>query len=190
MSKDGRMDRAANDKPYNVLFLCTGKLGAFRSWPRRFLNRLGQGRFKAYSAGSHPAGAINMQTLSLLQRMNYSTEGIALEKLGRVRRARCARRSISFSRSAIRRLRRSAPTGRASRLTAHWGLPDPAAAEGSDAERALAFADAFRMLNNRIFDLRLAPPSQPGRGCPLQDRPGCDRKKRSPAREEGLTASP
>lgn len=174
------MDRAANDKPYNVLFLCTGN-SARSIMAEALLNRLGQGRFKAYSAGSHPAGAINTQTLSLLQRMNYSTEGMRSKSWDEFATPGAPPLDFVFT-VCDQAAQEECPYWPGQPMTAHWGLPDPAAAEGSDAERALAFADAFRMLNNRI-SIFVSLPLRSLDELSLQDRLDAIGKT-VPAREE------
>jgi protein-tyrosine-phosphatase len=136
------------DHAYNVLFLCTGN-SARSIMAEAILNRIGRGRFHGFSAGSHPKGQIHPYTLDLLKRLNYDV-GSARSKSW-----------LEFSASDAPRLdfvftvcdaaaAEPCPVWPGQPMTAHWGIPDPAAATGNEAELRLAFADAYRMLNNRI----------------------------------------
>jgi arsenate reductase len=131
----------AMSEPYNVLFLCTGN-SARSILAEAILNRVGAGKFKAYSAGSHPKGAVHPYTLQLLKSLNF-------EGLGRICGARRAGDEFRFH-GLRQRGKRILPRMAGQPMTAHWGVPDPAEVEGTDAEKHLAFADAYRMLNNRI----------------------------------------
>ena len=132
----------------NVLFLCTGN-SARSILAEAIMNRAGAGRFKAYSAGSHPKGAVNSHALDLLKRLDYDVTklrskpwdefaGEGAPKLDFV---------ITVCDNAAGEI---CPLWPGQPMSAHWGMPDPAAAQGSHAEIALAFADTYRMLNNRL----------------------------------------
>lgn len=136
------------DKTYNVLFLCTGN-SARSIIAEAILNRVGQGKFKAYSAGSHPKGEVHPFTLQLLKGLNHDT-GFARSKNWDEFAASGAPRMDFVFTVCDSAAAETCPVWPGQPMTAHWGLPDPAAAEGTDAERHLAFDDAYRMLNNRI----------------------------------------
>jgi protein-tyrosine-phosphatase len=135
------------DRIHNVLFLCTGN--AVRSiMAEALLNHLGKGRFRAYSAGSHPAGAPDPLALALLERSRIPTEGLRSKSWDEFRGPDAPRFDFVFT--VCDQARETCPAWPGQPMTAHWGVPDPSAVEGSDAERALAVAEAFRMLNTRI----------------------------------------
>jgi len=138
-------------KPYNVLFLCTGN--SCRSiMAEAIMNRVGNGKFKAYSAGSHPTGAVNPHALALLERMNHPTKELwskPWDVFTRSRNPDAPELDFVFTvcDSAAGEM---CPVWPGQPMSAHWGLPDPARFQGADAETAVVFADAYRMLNNRI----------------------------------------
>src|ERR1700687_975464 len=140
---------------YNVLFLCTGN-SARSIIAEAILNRAGRGHFKAFSAGSHPKGKINPRTLDLLRKFNYDVSTLRSKSWGEFAQARAPELDLVFT-VCPPPAAESAPLWPGQPITAHWGIPDPAAAEGGEAEIALAFKDAYRMLNRRI-DLFLALP--------------------------------
>jgi arsenate reductase (thioredoxin) len=140
---------------YNVLFLCTGN-SARSIIAEAILNREGHGRFKAFSAGSHPKGTVNPRTLDLLRKFNYDVSTLRSKSWGEFAQAGSPDLDFVFT-VCDDAAGESCPLWPGQPITAHWGIPDPAAALGSEAEIALAFKDAYRMLNRRI-DLFLALP--------------------------------
>jgi protein-tyrosine-phosphatase len=138
-------------RPYNVLFLCTGN--SCRSiLAEAILNRAGAGRFKAYSAGSHPIGAVNPHAVDLLRRMHHPTEGLwskPWDVFARDRNPEAPELDFVFT-VCDNAAGETCPVWPGQPMTAHWGVPDPAAFVGGEAETAVAFADTYRMLNNRI----------------------------------------
>jgi arsenate reductase len=140
---------------YNVLFLCTGN-SARSIIAEAILNREGRGRFKAFSAGSHPNGTINPRTLDLLRKFNYDVSTLRSKSWAEFAQAGAPDLDFVFT-VCDNAAGESCPLWPGQPITAHWGIPDPAAAQGSEAEIALAFKDAYRMLNRRI-DLFLALP--------------------------------
>ncbi|MCC0034456.1 MAG: arsenate reductase ArsC [Hoeflea sp.] len=136
------------DKVYNVLFLCTGN-SARSILAEAIMNRVGQGRLKAYSAGSQPKGEVHPYTLDLLRQMNFDT-GFARSK-DWDEFAQPGAPELDFVFTVYdNAANESCPVWPGQPMTAHWGVPDPAAAEGTEAEKRLAFAEAYRMLNARI----------------------------------------
>jgi len=133
---------------HNVLFLCTGN-SARSILAESILNRLGATRFRAYSAGSHPKGAVHPFALDLLRRLNYPTENLRSKSWDEFARTGAPALDFVFT-VCDNAANEVCPIWPGQPMTAHWGVPDPAAAGGSEAERRLAFADAYRMLNNRI----------------------------------------
>ena len=138
-----------------MLFLCTGN-SARSIIAEAILNRAGSGRFKAFSAGSHPKGKINPHTLDLLRKFNYDVSTLRSKSWAEF--AKPAAPDLDFVFTVCDNAAGEAcPLWPGQPITAHWGIPDPAAATGSEAEIALAFKDAYRMLNRRI-ELFLALP--------------------------------
>lgn len=133
---------------FNVLFLCTGN-SARSVFAESILNRLGAGRFRAFSAGSHPKGAVHPFVLDLLERLNYPTRNLRSKSWDEFAQAGAPALDFVFT-VCDNAANEICPLWPGQPMTAHWGVPDPAAAEGSEAERRLAFAEAYRMLNNRI----------------------------------------
>lgn len=136
------------DAPLNVLFLCTGN--AARSIiAEAIVNREGRGRFRAWSAGSHPKGAVNPNTIRLLESLRYKTGGFRSKSWDEFEGPDAPKLDFVFT-VCDDAAAEVCPVWPGQPMTAHWGVPDPAAAQGSSSEIALAFADAYRMLNNRI----------------------------------------
>ena len=135
--------------PYNVLFLCTGN-SARSIMAEALLNYWGQGRFRAFSAGSQPKGQVHPLTLETLERATCRRSGAAQQELERVLRTGRARSWTSSSRCAATRPRSSVPYWPGQPMTAHWGIDDPAAVEGTQEEQARAFQRALRELDARI----------------------------------------
>jgi len=142
------MKIVSNTAPLNVLFLCTGN-SARSIMAEVVLNRLGRGKFKGYSAGSQPAGAVNPVALRVLEQAHYDTPGLRSKSWEEFARPEAPKLDFVFT-VCDNAAKEVCPIWPGQPMTAHWGLPDPAKAEGSEAERHLAFADALRMLTNRI----------------------------------------
>jgi protein-tyrosine-phosphatase len=135
-------------KPFNVLFLCTGN-SARSIIGEAILNREGRGKFRAFSAGSRPRGSVHPDTLDLLRKLNYDVSGLRSKSWSEFARPDAPQLDFVFT-VCDDAAAEACPVWPGQPMTAHWGVPDPAAATGSEAEVRLAFADAFRMLNNRI----------------------------------------
>ncbi len=136
------------DKAYNVLFICTGN-SARSILAEAILNREGRGRFRAFSAGSHPKGAVHPYALDLLRRTNHPVADLCSKSWDAFAAPGAPRLDFAFT-VCDNAAGEVCPVWPGQPMTAHWGLPDPAAAEGSEAERRAAFAEAYRMLANRI----------------------------------------
>lgn len=136
------------ETPLNVLFLCTGN-SARSIIAEAVMNREGRGRFRAFSAGSHPKGEVNPHALSLLKGLGYATDGLRSKSWAEFERPDAPRLDFVFT-VCDDAAAEICPVWPGRPTTAHWGLPDPAAATGSPAEIALAFAEAYRMIRNRI----------------------------------------
>lgn len=135
-------------KTYNVLFICTGN-SARSIIAECILNRLGQGRFKAYSAGSNPAGRVNPNALTLLRRLNYPIESLRSKSWAEFAAPSPIVLDFVFT-VCDNAAGEACPVWPGQPMSAHWGLPDPGAVQDSAAEIAAAFNETCRMLNNRI----------------------------------------
>lgn len=136
---------------HNVLFLCTGN-SARSILAESILNRLGAGRFTAFSAGSMPTGVVNPHAIRLLERFNYPTAGLrskSWEEFDRAHNPDAPELNFVFT-VCDNAAGEVCPIWPGQPMTAHWGVPDPAAVEGSTAEIAAAFADIYGRLHNRL----------------------------------------
>lgn len=136
------------DRPYNVLFLCTGN-SARSIMAEAILNREGRGNFRAFSAGSQPKGQVHPFALDLLQKLNYDISGFRSKSWHEFSGPEAPPLDFVFT-VCDNAAGEACPFWPGQPMTAHWGVPDPASATGSVAEVRLAFADTFRMLSNRI----------------------------------------
>jgi protein-tyrosine-phosphatase len=135
-------------EPLTVLFLCTGN-SARSIMAESILNRLGAGKFRAYSAGSDPAGKVNPLTLNILRKTNYDVSKLRSKSWDEFATPGAPKLDFVFT-VCDDAANEVCPIWPGQPMTAHWGLPDPAKAQGTDAERAFAFDDCMRMLNQRI----------------------------------------
>jgi arsenate reductase (thioredoxin) len=142
------MSAAIAERPFNVLFLCTGN-SARSIMAEAILNKLGMGKFRAYSAGSEPRGQVHPETVRLLESLGYETAGFRSKSWGEFARPEAPTLDFVFT-VCDDAAGETCPLWPGQPMTAHWGIPDPAAATGSAAEIALAFKDAYRMLHQRI----------------------------------------
>ena len=142
------MSDAAHRKPFNVLFLCTGN-SARSIMAEAILSREGRGMFRAFSAGSQPKGTVHPYARDLLRKLNFDTERLRSKNWNEFAGPDAPKLDFVFT-VCDNAAAEACPFWPGQPMTAHWGVPDPAAATGNDAEIHLAFADAFRMLNNRI----------------------------------------
>jgi protein-tyrosine-phosphatase len=136
-----------SNRPYNVLFLCTGN-SARSIMAEAILNKVGAGRFRAYSAGSQPRGRVHPETIRLLQSLGYDTSSFRSKSWNEFT---AGARELDFVFTVCDSAAAEVcPLWPGQPMTAHWGVPDPAEATGAPAEFALAFKDAYRMLGQRI----------------------------------------
>ena len=137
-----------SEQPFNTLFLCTGN-SARSIMAEAILNKIGKGKFKAYSAGSQPKGEVNPRTIELLRSLGYDTSGFRSKSWNEFARPGAPPLDFVFT-VCDNAAGEACPVWPGQPMTAHWGVPDPAEAQGSDAEIALAFEDSYRMLQRRI----------------------------------------
>ena len=132
----------------NVLFLCTGN-SARSILAEAFLNSAGRGRFRGLSAGSHPAGKVNPLALELLEKHGISTAGLRSKSWDEFAMAGAPELHFVFT-VCDNAAGEACPFWPGQPVTAHWGVPDPAAVQGSDEEKRKAFMAAFGQLSTRI----------------------------------------
>lgn len=136
------------DRIYNVLFLCTGN-SARSILAESAMNKLGGGRFRGFSAGSFPKGAVNPDALALLQRIGYPTEGLRSKSWEEFSQPEAPQMDFVFT-VCDDAAGESCPVWLGHPVTAHWGIEDPSHVEGSDIERERAFVTALHYLENRL----------------------------------------
>jgi protein-tyrosine-phosphatase len=141
------MTSRSGDSPFNVLFVCTGN-SARSIIAEAVLNKLGKGKFRAWSAGSQPKGEVNPRTLELLQERGYDTAGLRSKSWDEFAKPGAPKFDFIFT-VCDGAAGESCPLW-PGRITAHWGIPDPATVEGTPAQVRQAFADAYRTLAERI----------------------------------------
>lgn len=135
-------------KPFNVLFLCTGN-SARSIMAEAIIGRVGLGKFVGYSAGSHPKGEVHPFTLNLLSRMNFDVSRMRSKGWDEFGEPGAPELDFVFT-VCDDAANQECPVWPGQPMSAHWPIPDPVKFVGDDTQRALAFADAYRMLFNRI----------------------------------------
>jgi arsenate reductase len=133
---------------FNTLFLCTGN-SARSVIAEAILNKLGAGRFRAYSAGSQPKGKVNPNTIVLLSGLGYDTSAFRSKSWSEFAKPGAPALDFVFT-VCDNAAGEVCPVWPGQPMTAHWGVPDPAEATGTAAEIAFAFKDVYRMLHRRI----------------------------------------
>jgi protein-tyrosine-phosphatase len=136
------------NQPLNVLFLCTGN-SARSILAEAYLNSAGGLRLRAYSAGSHPAGKVNPFAVELLQKRGISTEGLRSKSWDEFASLGAPPLDFVFT-VCDNAAGEACPLWPGQPVTAHWGVPDPAAVAGSDEDKRRAFLGAFTTLSSRI----------------------------------------
>jgi protein-tyrosine-phosphatase len=135
-------------RSFNILFLCTGN-SARSIFAEAIMNKVGKGKFVAYSAGSHPKGEVHPKALDMLQRMGFPTAGLRSKSWDEFGAPGALELDfvITVCDNAAGEV---CPIWPGQPMTAHWGVPDPAAVEGTPVEVTFAFNEAYRVLNNRL----------------------------------------
>jgi protein-tyrosine-phosphatase len=133
---------------FHVLFLCTHN-SARSIIAECVMNRVGAGKFKAYSAGSQPRGSVHAYALDLLHQLDYDTSGLRSKSWDEFAQPGAPRLDFVFT-VCDDAAQETCPVWPGQPMSAHWGVPDPSRAEGNEAEKRVAFADTYRMLNQRI----------------------------------------
>jgi arsenate reductase len=133
---------------FKVLFLCT-RNSARSIMAEAILNRVGRGKFEAYSAGSQPGVEIHPFTVDLLRKLNYDVSGLRSKSWDEFASKTGPKLDFVFT-VCDDAAGETCPLWSGDPLTAHWGIPDPVIADGTEVEQRLAFAEAYRLLNTRI----------------------------------------
>ena len=141
-------DHTAPERIFSVLFLCTGN-SARSILAESILKKDGAGRFRAYSAGSQPKGEVNPLAITTLANFDYPTEGLRSKAWDEFAGPDAPVMDFVFT-VCDNAANEVCPVWPGQPMTAHWGVPDPAAVEGSSAEIGLAFSETYRQLKNRI----------------------------------------
>lgn len=136
------------DKPYNVLFLCTHN-SARSVLAEAIMNKIGAGKFVAYSAGSQPRGAVNPNSVKLLEKLGYDTSGFRSKSWDEFAKPGAPEIDFIFT-VCDDAAGETCPVWPGKPLTAHWGVADPSTVKGDDLQVALAFQEAYRLLHRRI----------------------------------------
>ena len=136
------------DHVFNVLFLCTGN-SARSIMAEAILAKEDAGRFQAFSAGSFPKGEVHPSAIALLKNMDYETNVFRSKSWDEFSGPNAPKIDFVFT-VCDNAANEPCPIWPGHPMTAHWGIPDPAAVEGTEVEKTLAFADAYRVLNKRI----------------------------------------
>jgi arsenate reductase len=146
--KEYAVSDAAPDKVYNVLFLCTGN-SARSIIAEALMNKEGHGRFKAYSAGSAPTGRVNPHAIPIVEELGFSASDFRSKPWDEFAGPDAPALDFVFT-VCDNAAGEVCPIWPGQPITAHWGVPDPAAVTGTDAEIAFAFDETCRLLGNRI----------------------------------------
>jgi protein-tyrosine-phosphatase len=137
-----------SSKVYNVLFLCTGN-SARSILAEAIMDRLGEGRFKGYSAGSHPAGRVHPYAIDLLKSLNHPTGALSSKSWDVFAEPGAPKMDFVFT-VCDNAAGEVCPIWPGHPMVAHWPFQDPAAFEGSEAEKRQVFADAYGQIYNRV----------------------------------------
>lgn len=143
------------DRIFNVLFICTGN-SARSIFAEALLNKEGEGRFRAFSAGTRPYSELNPEAVAVLKRLGHDVSGLRSKNVEEFQRPDSPKMDFVFT-VCDRAANEECPPWPGQPITAHWGMPDPVKAVGTQAERALAFADAYRTMRHRMTGFLALP---------------------------------
>lgn len=155
-----------NSGTYNILFLCTGN-SARSILAESIVNKTGKGKFRGFSAGSHPKGQVHPIALELLRHLDFPTEGLRSKSWEEFAAPNGPPLDFVFT-VCDNAAGEACPYWAGQPMTAHWGIPDPAAVEGTEVEKKFAFRQAFKAMETRI-QLFLSLPLQSIDRMRLQD---------------------
>jgi arsenate reductase (thioredoxin) len=167
-----------SDPLFNVLFLCTGN-SARSILAESILRKEGAGKFAAYSAGSRPKGAVNPFALKVLATLGYATEGLRSKSWDEFAVQSAAKMDFVFT-VCDNAAGEACPLWPGQPMTAHWGIEDPAAVEGTDLQKEAAFVTAAHYLKNRIAAFTQLPINN-------LDKMSLTAKLRGIGQQEGVT---
>jgi protein-tyrosine-phosphatase len=136
------------ERIYNVLFLCTGN-SARSILAESIMTHLGKGKFRGFSAGSYPNGRVNPTALALLRQLNFPIDGLRSKSWDEFGQTGSPSLDFVFT-VCDNAAGEVCPVWSGQPITAHWGIPDPAAITGNDVEKMAAFRQAFRSMETRI----------------------------------------
>ena len=136
------------NKMFNVLFLCTGN-SARSIMAEVLLRRFGAGRFRAFSAGSHPAGVVNPHALALLQKSGFATEELRSKSWDEFAQTGAPELDFVFT-VCDKAAGEACPVWPGQPITAHWGFEDPVAFEGDEAAKSKVFEKVFKEISTRV----------------------------------------
>ena len=151
----GDGDRAMSDRPFNVLFICTGN-SARSIFAEALLEREGAGKFRAFSAGTRPSAGPNPQAIEILRKFGHDVTGLRSKDIEEFRGPDAPRMDFVFT-VCDRAANEECPPWPGQPISAHWGMPDPVKAAGTEAERGLAFLDTYRTLRHRLTGFLALP---------------------------------
>jgi len=133
---------------FNVLFLCTGN-SARSIMAESIINQVGAGKFVGFSAGSEPKGAVHPKTIALLERLDYSTEGLRSKSWDEFSTDEAPKMDFVFT-VCDKAAAETCPVWPGQPMTAHWGVPDPCSVTDDELTQLAAFREAYRLLHRRI----------------------------------------
>lgn len=145
----------AEPRPFNVLFICSGN-SARSIFAESIMHREGAGRFRAFSAGTKPFSQLNPYAVGQLEKLGHDVSGLRSKHVSEFQKPGAPRMDFVFT-VCDQAANEECPPWPGQPISGHWGIPDPVQATGTEAERKLAFAEAYRMLRHRISAFAALP---------------------------------